>query len=96
MISIFPKKANNGLILYEKLFGVKSYLEGISIFSCTIYVHIKSYQIKLKSKVIMYKFVAYDKTSKIYRCFEPMKRKLNSLEMFNLTKLLFEVTYMYN
>lgn len=69
-------KANNEVIPQKKLYGNKSCLDAIQIFGCTNYVHNKTYQTKIKSKAMVCKFVGYNKTSKIDRCFDPIKIKV--------------------
>ena len=72
-----PTKAVTGMTPYEAWTGSKPHVGGLRVFGCQAFVHIpKEERKKLDSKSRKCVLVGYGSTTKGYRLYDPLKRKV--------------------
>lgn len=77
LVNRSPTRSNFGVTPEEKYSGTKPHVHHLRIFGCLAYLHVpKEQRRKLESKTKRCLFLGYDEQSKVYRVFDPEKRKV--------------------
>jgi hypothetical protein len=90
LVNISPTRANSGVTPEQAYSGTIPSIDHLRIFGCLAHLHIsKEHRKKMDSKSHKCLFLGYDRESKMYRLYDPEKKKilLNRDVIFDETKV---------